>query len=94
MKYTKYFAGFALAVGLLAAGTPTASAQGYENRAFERQDMRRDYRRIDEMRERVARDRFRMEEARRYGNWEAARRFSADLARDEQALRYTMRGRR
>jgi hypothetical protein len=32
MKYTKYFAGCALAVGLLAAGTPTASGQdwGYQ----------------------------------------------------------------
>jgi hypothetical protein len=29
MKYTKYFAGCALAVGLLAAGTPTASAQDW-----------------------------------------------------------------
>ena len=29
MKYTEYFAGCALAVGLLATGTPTASAQDY-----------------------------------------------------------------
>ena len=29
MKYTKYFAGFALGVGLLAAGTLTASAQDW-----------------------------------------------------------------
>ena len=36
MKYTKYFAGFALAVGLLAAGTSTASAQDYYGRSFRR----------------------------------------------------------
>src|SRR4051794_1092157 len=29
MNYIKYFAGCALALGLLAAGTPTASAQGW-----------------------------------------------------------------
>jgi hypothetical protein len=31
MKYMKYFAGCALAVGLLAAGTPVASAQDWRN---------------------------------------------------------------
>ena len=52
MKYTKYFAGCALALGLLAAGTPTASAQDwryehqtqdqYEN-PYYRQDNRNGY---------------------------------------------------
>ena len=31
MKYTKYLAGIALAVGLLAAGTPSASAQDWSH---------------------------------------------------------------
>jgi hypothetical protein len=92
MKYAKYFAGFALAVGLLAAGTPTASAQDYwRYRAFERQDMRADYRRIGEMQERVARLRARLDEDRRCGRWQAARRDSMELARQEDALRYMMR---
>jgi hypothetical protein len=52
MNYTKYFAGCALAVGLLAAGTPTASAQDWRyQRQFQdqhsnpyyRQDMRDSY---------------------------------------------------
>jgi hypothetical protein len=52
MNYTKYFAGCALAVGLLAAGTPTASAQDwrYEHQfqdqygnPYYRQDMRDSY---------------------------------------------------
>ena len=51
MNYTKYFAGCALAVGLLAAGTPTASAQDwrYQNyrdqygNPYYRQDNRNGY---------------------------------------------------
>ena len=52
MNYTKYFAGCALAVGLLAAGTPTASAQDWRyqrqfqdqhSNPYHRQDMRDSY---------------------------------------------------
>ena len=52
MNYTKYFAGCALAVGLLAAGTPTASAQDWRyqhqfqnqyGNQYYRQDMRDGY---------------------------------------------------
>ena len=52
MNYTKYFAGCALALGLLAAGTPTASAEDwrYQHQAqdqygnpYYRQDMRDGY---------------------------------------------------
>jgi hypothetical protein len=92
MRYTKYFAGFALAVGLLAAGTTTASAQEYwGNRAHQRQDMRRDYRRMDEMREHIARDRARLNEDIRCGRQAAAARDAADLARDQRAMGYQMR---
>lgn len=91
MKYTKYFAGFALAVGLLAAGAPTASAQSWGNRAFERQDMRADYRRIAETRDHIAHLRARLDEDRWRGHWEAARRDSAELARQEDRLRFLMR---
>jgi hypothetical protein len=88
MKFTRYFAGFALAVGLLAAGTTTASAQDWR---YARQDMRQDYRRIAEMREHIARDRARMNEDIRCGRQAAAARDAADLARDERALRYQQR---
>ena len=93
MRYTKYFAGFALAVGLLAAGTPTASAQDYygRERYYARQDMRYDYRRIAEMREHIARDRARLNEDIRCGRQSAAARDAADLARDQRALEFMVR---
>lgn len=81
MKYTKYLAGFALAVGLLAAGTTTASAQEY--RGYERQD----YRRLDALRADMARDRARLNEDIRCGRREAARHDAADLAQDQRAMR-------
>jgi hypothetical protein len=90
MKYTKYFAGFALAVGLLAAGTRTASAQEY-GRTYQRQDLRRDYRRVDAMRNDIARDRARLNEDIRCGRQAAAARDAADLARDQRAIRYQER---
>src|SRR5690242_16991259 len=91
MKYTKYFAGFALAVGLLAAGTTTASAQDWRGRNFVREDARQDNRRIAEMREHIARDRARLNEDIRRGRRQAAARDAADLARDERALQAMMR---
>jgi hypothetical protein len=95
MKYAKYLTGFALAVGLLAAGTTTASAQDWRGR-FDarqdfRQDMRQDNRRIAEMREHIARDRARLNEDMRRGRQRAAARDAADLARDERALHAMMR---
>jgi hypothetical protein len=91
MKYTKYFAGFALAVGLLAAGTPTASAQDWRYRDYQRQDLRQDYRRMDSMRADIARDRARLNEDIRCGRQGAAARDAADLARDQRAMRYQER---
>ncbi len=91
MKYTKYFAGFALAVGLLAAGTTTASAQDWRYRTAERQDLRYDYRRVDEMRAHIARDRACLDEDIRCGRQAAAARDAADLARDQRALQFQMR---
>jgi hypothetical protein len=90
MRYIKYFAGFALAVGLLAAGTSTASAQEWRER-YQRQDMRQDYRRLDAMRDDIARDRARLNEDIRCGRQAAAARDAADLARDQRALRYQER---
>jgi len=91
MKHMKHFAGFALAVGLLAAGATTASAQDWRYRSYERQDLRQDYRHIAEMREHIARDRARLDEDIRCGRQSAAARDAADLARDERALGYRVR---
>lgn len=81
MRYTKYLAGFALALGMLAT---TASAE-------DRRDLRRDYRRADAMRDDIARDRARLNEDIRCGRQAAAARDAADLARDQRALQYQMR---
>ena len=94
MKFAKYFAGFALAAGLLAAGTTTASAQDWryrDNERYERQDVRHDYRRVAEMRDHIARDRARLNEDIRCGRQAAAARDAADLARDQRALGYQER---
>jgi len=94
MKYAKYFAGCVLAVGLLAAGAPTASAQDWR---FERQGIRDGYNNAygyrnsydqrEEMEQHIARDRAKLNEAIRCGNDAEAARQAADLARDQRELR-------
>ena len=88
MRYLKYFAGFALAAGMLAG---TAGAQDWGYRAYQRQDMRNDYYRVAAMRDHIARDRARLDEDIRCGRQAAAARDAADLARDQRALQYQLR---
>jgi hypothetical protein len=88
MRYLKYFAGFALAAGMLSS---TAGAQDWRYRDYQRQDLRNDYRRVNAMREHIARDRARLDEDIRCGRQAAAARDAADLARDERALQYQIR---
>jgi hypothetical protein len=83
MRYSKIFAGFALAAGIAAS---TASAQEYRGRFYDRQDLRSDYYRVDAMRDHIARDRARLNEDIRCGRQDAAARDAADLARDQRAL--------
>lgn len=103
MNYSKYFAGCVLAVGLLAAGTPTASAQDwrYQNyrdqygNPYYRQDnlynkaygYTNTYDRIEELQEHIDHDHAKLNEAIRCGNDAEAARQAADLARDQRALR-------
>jgi hypothetical protein len=103
MNYTKYFAGCALAVGLLAVGAPTASAQDwryqhqFQDQYGYRQDMRDSYNnayaypntydRREELEQHMAHDRARLNEAIRCGNDAEAARQAADLARDQRELR-------
>ena len=91
MRYMKYFAGFALAAGMLAAGTSTASAQEWRDGYYQRQDLRNDYYRMNAMRNDIARDRARLNEDIRCGRQAAAARDAADLARDQRALDYQRR---
>jgi hypothetical protein len=82
MRYTKSFMGFALAVGLAVSGAYSLSAEDWHNR----QDLRRDYARIDRLRDDIARDRVRLNEDIRCGRQNAAARDARDLARDQRAL--------
>ncbi len=97
MRYAKYFAGFALAAGMLAT---TASAQDwryqqqgqyqYQNQ-YPNQDYVRNsgnyYDQAEELQEHIARDHAKLNEAIRCGNDAEAARQAADLARDQRALR-------
>jgi hypothetical protein len=86
MRYTKYFTGFALAVGMALSGASTLSAQDWRYR-----DLRHDYARVDRMRADIARDRVRLNEDIRCGRQSAAARDAADLARDQRALNAQVR---
>ena len=86
MRYVKYFTGFALAAGMALSGASTLSAQDWRDTRNDRQDLRRDYNRVDRMRADVARDRARRNEDIRYGRQSAAARDAADLARDQRTL--------
>ena len=79
MRYTKWFASFAIAVGMAVAGTTAASAQDWR-------DLRHDYNRMDRLRDDIARDRARLNEDIRCGRSQAAARDAADLARDQGIL--------
>ena len=103
MEYTKYFAGFVLSVGMLAACASTASAQNwryyqqpnqyqdYGQYHGNRYDRENRYDRIEELQEHIARDRAHLDEAIRCGNDDEASRQAADLARDQRLLQEQMR---
>jgi len=105
MRYMKYFAGFALAAGMLAAGTSTASAQEWryyqQPNQYQYQSPSqysgnqyysgKRYDRIEELQEHIARDRARLDEAIRCGRDDEAARQAADLARDQRLLQEQMR---
>jgi len=81
MRFTKYFAGLALAAGMLTIGATGLSAQQWRSR-----DIDRDYARVARMRNDIARDQARLNEDIRCGRSAAAARDAADLARDQRAL--------
>lgn len=100
MGYMKYFAGFVVVAGMLAAGASPASAQDWR---YNQQPNQYQYQapsqyygneyysgnrydRIEELQEHVARDRARLDEAIRCGRDAEAARQAADLARDQRLL--------
>ena len=80
MRYTKQFAGFALAAGMMLAGTGVLRAEDW------RRDRFRDEGRVERLRADIARDRARLDEDLRCRRFSAARRDRADLERDERKL--------
>ena len=84
MRYTKWFASFALAAGMAVMGTTAASAQDYR-------DVRHDYNRVERLRDTIARDRARLAADMRYGNRWAVQRDREALDRHEAELRVMLR---
>ncbi len=76
MRYTKYLAGLALAVGMAFPGAATLSAR----------DFRPDYRETNRLRADMARDRVRLNEDLRCGRGVVAAHQARDLARDQRVL--------
>lgn len=106
MRYTKYFAGCALVTGILAAITPTVSAQDWRYYYSQPDQYQYEgqggyygnryyggnrYDLIEELQEHISRDRARLNEAIRCGNDAEAARQAADLARDQRLLQEQIR---
>ena len=87
---TAKFSVWILAVGALVVPGAATAQDRYYNRQDLRSDYRdvqRDYAQLDRLRADVARDQYRLNEARRYGDHFSARQISADLRRDKHALK-------
>jgi hypothetical protein len=84
MRYTKWFASFALAAGMAVMGTTAASAQDWR-------DLRHDYNRVDRLRDQIARDRARLAADLRRGDRRSAARNRLALERHEAELRVMLR---
>lgn len=87
MRYHTMFGSLALIAGIALTGAPSLAAQdGYWDIHNDRRDLRNDYRRVDRMRDDIARDRWQLNEDIRCGrDWKAAD-DARDLARDQRAL--------
>ena len=81
MRYNKVFAGLTLAAGMFLGSGSAVAGEWREGR-----DLGHDYATVDRLRSDIARDRFRLDEAVRFGRHYEAERVAGDLARDERAL--------
>jgi hypothetical protein len=88
MRYTKLFAWFTLAVGMAGASVLSAADSDWDRRDihYDRQDLRQDYSRLNNLSSDIARDRQRLNEDIRCGRDQAAAQDARDLARDQRAL--------
>ena len=85
MRYSKWLAGFALALGMALPGASALSA------ADPYWDMRHDSFKVDRLRSEIARDRARLNEDIRRHRYQAAAQDRRELARDERALEAALR---
>ena len=90
MRFSKMFAMAAMAAGVMMS-TATARADDRWHEYRERQDLRRDYSRVEYLRNAISNDRYRLAEDRRCGRWRAAEQDERSLARHERELQYQWR---
>ena len=90
MRRSKLFAAVVLMGGLAASGT-SAFAQDWGYRDARTRDLRHDAVRVDRMRDDMASDEYRLNEALRCGRYAEAARIRADMARDSYKLRNQVR---
>ena len=90
MRYSKWFGAAALAAGMALSTAPLRAEERWDA-YHERQDLRRDYARVERLRADIARDQYRLNEDLRCGRRGAAERDARDLARDQRALEYQLR---
>jgi hypothetical protein len=81
MRYSKLLVGSVLFAGLSLTAAQARAAEWAEHR-----DLRNDYARAAELRNHIAADRARLNEALRCGRWNEANALRRDIARDEAAL--------
>jgi hypothetical protein len=71
----------------LVAGLLLASGSAFaQDRYYDRQDLRRDYAQANRLRADIARDQYRLDQARRRGDWRKAEAIRRDLYRDQSRL--------
>ena len=81
MRYSKLFAGLALALGMALSGTILSAAEWQDRR-----HINRDYAKVQHLRYEIALDRQRLDEDNRCGRYRAAAEDARDLARHQRAL--------
>jgi hypothetical protein len=86
MKYCRILTMAAMAAAMVFSATTARAQDGYWDRYHDRQDLRRDYARVERLRADIARDQYRLNENLRCGRNYAAERDARDLARDQRAL--------
>lgn len=91
MRCSTMFALAAMAAGMSLSTATARAEEPYWDAHHDRQDLRRDYARVDRMRADIARDQYRLNEDVRCGRRGAVERDRRDLARDQRALNTQLR---